>query len=1068
MKEPASHRISIPSRLCARLDEFRRALLGIVLRELLFGVLLVAAVAFWVTLILDRFVETAAWLRMGLLAAIIVSIAYALIKLWRVVWDCRSPLRIAQVMSRRDPMFGDHLVGALELADSESEQARSATLCVAALEQVADEAESRDLGEALPDSRVRLLASVLGGLLVLVTCIGLFFPAMVTNAARRLLAPHAMIPRFTFVSLPPMPDEWIVPRDEASSWTVELESESRWIPDQAKLTIGTRTVTAKAEMPSDRNASISHDLTGNNGGRYDFEIPRLFAETEALLSIGDATAKLRFVPKQRPQLTELIATVRLPDYLRDRVTGGVMQGSFDNGVVSAIQGGSVSLAVTTSAKLRDASVDGNKVDTVGHRFSVVIPDAQESVRLEWTDTDGLQVNEPLVVSVRRLPDDPPTLLVENDVIPSRVLDSESIGFSIDAHDDFAIRRVGLEWKSKVESGERVLGRGGKDASLKAIFQATGLSVAPGEVELRFWVEDDFPGRERVYSEPMGINVLTADEHAVWIAGQFARWRQAALDVRDRELSLFSRNRELASADARERDQDWRTAVAQQSRAEEFNGRQLQALTAEGESLLRQAARNNQVAVDYVEKLAETIKSLEGMAEERMPRVAELLKQASEQDESKFAEMIDQETSQGKLPQQPGDGDKGGSEQADDDQPAERVGLAGTTILDTSKREDQTAEEPEEDSLKIALEDQSDLVAAFDAVADELEELLGNMEGSTLVKRLKSVSRLQDRVATQLGREIGDTFGQPNDVNSSSVASIVADVDDSAIRVRTVLDDLEAFCKRRDIEHYASVLQEMKASDVLEQFKMLKERVASRPGVSISIAEFWADNLDRWADDLVDPGSEQPESGPQNNQSLSPEVVVEVLRILEVQVNLREQTRVAEQGRETMKRDDYMGEAIRLSEAQDRLRDRLDVVVDSVEALPNSALNFAGEIEVLDAASAAMVDASKTLVSPETGPPAVAAQTEAIELLLRSNKISPSGEGGGGGSSGGGDGGETDQAAIALLGRGLNELAVARESETKLSVGQDRGEVPERWREGLDKYFDRMEQRRSATVKGETK
>ena len=318
---------------------------------------------------------------------------------------------------------------------------------------------------------------------------------------------------------------------------------------------------------------------------------------------------------------------------------------------------------------------------------------------------------------------------------------------------------------------------------------------------------------------------------------------------------------------------------------------------------------------------------------------------------------------------------------------------------------------------------------------------------------------------QLGKGIEQTFGQPKTKNDSLVKSIAADVADSAARVRTVLDDLDAFCQRREIEHFAAVLAEMKEARVLQQLKDLEDRVARRPGVSISIAEYWADNLDRWADDLFDPGTGQSEKGSKSKKSLSPAVILEVLRILESEVNLREQTRVAEQGRGVTTPDEYMGEAIRLSEAQDLLRDRLDIVVQGLQGLPEGKLNFVAEIEILGMASAAMVDATKTLVSPETGPVAVAAQTEAIELMLRSKKVSPEGGGGGGGSAGGGDGGETDQAAIAMLGRGLNALAQGRDSETELVVGRDRGEVPEQWREGLELYFDRLERRRTGKSGG---
>ncbi|QDV87962.1 hypothetical protein [Planctomycetes bacterium TBK1r] len=1052
-----SHHIAIPARLLDKLAEFRRGLVWLVGRDHLVRFLLIGMIVFWVLLIADRFVETPVSIRWGLLAVIAVAMGIAVMRLWQTIWDCRSPLRVAEVIRRRDPVFGDHLVGALELADCESEQARSVTLCVAALEQVADEAVARDFQQALPDSHLRVMTRGLLALLASAVLMVALAPQAVWNAATRLFAPSAAIDRFTFVTLQPLPPERVVPRDEPSDWTMALDSQSRWTPRDATLRIGTHRSTARVTRSDDSGPA-----------RYSFELPRLFEPSIADVQVGDARHRVRLIPKLRPQLTSVVATVRLPDYLAGRIDGSKLQTDYDAGVIRIVEGAAATLRLKVSSALADATVDGTPVAVQGNQFVAELGTSAEDARLHWTDQDGLAATEPMTVTVQRVPDQRPTLLVENESIPPRVLDSQALRFTVTAQDDFAVRRVGMQWSadSSSESGERVLGSGDEGGSLAAVFQATSLSVPPGEVSVRFWAEDDFPGRERVYSDPLPIHVLTADEHAVWIAGQFARWRQAAMDVRDRELNLFSRNRELAEVAVAERDDLWRDAVAEQARAEAFNGRQLEALTGEGEALLRQAARNDQVDVDYVEKFAATIQTLQEMSDDRMPRVAELLQQASEQEdeESKFAELAGQESSQGTLAES-SDGDVADDSPQDaDGESSERISLAGTTIVDTSKRSPKSeSEKSEEDSLTIAIEDQTDLVAEFDAVAEELKTLMGNMEGSTLVKRLKSVSRLQDRVAMQLGRSIESTFGQAAESNGEVLQSVVADVIESAARVRTVLDDLEAFCRRREIEHFQSVLDEMTQARVLEQLKALQEGVPSRPGVSISAAEYWSDNLDRWADDLVDPGSEQSESGPQNKKSLSPAVIVEVLRILEAEVTLREQTRVADQGREAMQEADYVSEAIRLSESQDLLRDRLDAVVDGIEALPDGLLNFGEEIEVLGLASAAMVDASKTLVTPETGPVAIAAQTEAIELLLRSNKISPEGGGGGGGSAGGGQGGETDQAAIALLGQGLNQLAITRESETRLSVGRDRDEVPERWRAGLDRYFDQLEQRRSAAA-----
>ena len=181
-----------------------------------------------------------------------------------------------------------------------------------------------------------------------------------------------------------------------------------------------------------------------------------------------------------------------------------------------------------------------------------------------------------------------------------------------------------------------------------------------------------------------------------------------------------------------------------------------------------------------------------------------------------------------------------------------------------------------------------------------------------------------------------------------------------------------------------------------------------------------------------------------------------MRILESEVNLRTQTRIAQQGKQAMEPNDYMAEAIRLSETQDLLRDRMDVVIDTLIAVPEGQVHFRGEIDLLGFASDAMVDATKTLVQPETGPPAIAAQTEAIELLLRSNKVNPDTSGN---SRQGSQGGTTDQAALTLLAEGLNEKAMQRDSETLLSTGGQNHRVPQVIQLGLQEYYQRLDQRR---------
>jgi hypothetical protein len=111
---------------------------------------------------------------------------------------------------------------------------------------------------------------------------------------------------------------------------------------------------------------------------------------------------------------------------------------------------------------------------------------------------------------------------------------------------------------------------------------------------------------------------------------------------------------------------------------------------------------------------------------------------------------------------------------------------------------------------------------------------------------------------------------------------------------------------------------------------------------------------------------------------------------------------------------------------------------------------------LSAVDTVMSEAALILGQPETGAPAIAAETEAIELLLQSKRINPKGGGGGGGSSPGGGGtGNTTDSALALLGKGRNEKEVREERGVQQSTGETGAVLPEEFRRGLDQYFNRI-------------
>ena len=231
-------------------------------------------------------------------------------------------------------------------------------------------------------------------------------------------------------------------------------------------------------------------------------------------------------------------------------------------------------------------------------------------------------------------------------------------------------------------------------------------------------------------------------------------------------------------------------------------------------------------------------------------------------------------------------------------------------------------------------------------------------------------------------------------------------------------------------------------------------VKKENGLSIAQCDYWSDTLDRWAEDLVDPASSGT-CNAKSKSSLPPALVLEALQILEGEVNLREETRVAQQAMPALLADDHKRQAGKLSGTQKGLNDRVDKLGEKIRELPDGESEFAYEIGLLGKVSAVMGEATAILAQPETGDPAIAAETEAIELLLQSKRINPKGGGGGGSTPGGGGHGKTLDSALALFGGGLNDKEVREDRGVSQATGDSGPSLPEEFRSGLDEYFNRL-------------
>jgi hypothetical protein len=870
-------RLELPESLRAQMFAFRRRVWIIKLIEAGCGAAFGVLVAYLVTFLLDRLWDTPLGVRTGIFVSALAVCALVPVALHRWIWRQRRLEQLARLLSRTYPSIGDQLLGIIELVASEAEQARSRTLCEAAIEQVAETARSRDFTAAVPNPRHRRWAGLAIGTLVIGLGLLLLYPGAAANAWARFLMPWRHTPRYTFAMVQELPDRLVVAHGEPFTMTVKLAEQTVWRPSQAEAHIGVQPPVG-AQLADDR---------------YELKFPPQIDAVGLDVRVGDFTKQIRVQPMLRPELSSLVADIVLPEYLGRKSPG---KKDVRGGTVSLVNGSRATFVATATRELTAAKVNGQPV--VPHGTTVVSPsvlvNGNRPVEFQWQDQFGLGGKEPFVLAINGRVDEAPTIACDGLVSRKVVLDTEHLSFKVTAQDDFGVKRVGLEWRGidttnvkNPAKGERILAAGGPDKELLELsgtFSAAALGIEPQPIHVRLFVEDYFPGRERVYSPTYLFYVLNAEQHAVWLTEQLSKWQRQSLDVRDRELQLFDTNKQLRQLAPEELNKpDTRRRIETQAEAERTNGRRLANLVKSGEDLIKQAMRNPEFGVGHLEKWAEMLQILKDISANRMPSVADLLKDAAQ------APKLAQNTSANKSPMAgqvratPSGKSPAGSKKESDKKNAvpqvvdiessqqppnpndkqsppnesqggsPRLTLPTTMLAGGASKQNDSC--PISKKMDEAVTKQQDLLAEFEKVADELNRILANLEGSTFVKRLKAASRLQNRIAGRLADLVGQAFGTVAGARQRSNAKEFSEQEaKSSQDVSNIMDDMQAYFERRRFVQLKSVLDDMQRQDVVGSLRQLSDDLPKETGLSMAQCEYWSDTLDRWAEDLVEAGA----------------------------------------------------------------------------------------------------------------------------------------------------------------------------------------------------------------------
>ncbi len=888
-KRPDSGLPPLPARVRAKLVAYRKELIRSKGMEAAFIAASALLLSLVIVFVADRLGDTPTWLRwIALIAGVSGFVVVLPIQFFRWPAKHRTLLSVAQRVAREDIRVGDSLLSVMELTHDKQEFDRSPALAMAAI-QSGDEALSRHtIGHTLPKSLHRAWGAV-AALLVLTIGVGAAqVPGAAHNAFLRWLMPAGSVERYTFTRLEEVPGEQVVARLEEFQVKLNLAEDSINQPETGIL------ILAGGE-------TLSADLVE---GAYRFDLQGLQQSKLAQFEIGDWRASCDLVPVDRAEVVHAQASVHLPSYLElpEPIVSDARAGH-----VSVVEGARVSLELELTRDLSVGTSSAGDVVLEGATLAAAswLAEGGDPVVFEWRDEFGLKGPVPFELSVRTRPDGKPTTMIEGLRSNTILLFDQATLFRVRSNDDFGVRRVGLEWKSYGEEqigepGEKVLGLGdpgARDLELQASLHPKNMGIEPQVLSVRAFVLDALPGRERSFSTPVVVQVMTSEQHMIYLTRALGAWHDQAVEVRDQEHNLLQTNEGLMGQLADEGvTAQLQRKIQSQASAERQNRRRLNGLVRSGKDLLREAARNEEFNSNNLDDWAEMMAALESIAESRMPKVAELLDKAARAEKPKPAPVagLNRESAQPDKEPESKDEDKASlpnapqvtdvessfndsktanaesESEAKAPGPPAPLGLVQTEVqgggadCPPEEADDSPAPEaegPTADELAKALAEQRALLEEFQKVTGKINEILADLEGSTFVKRLKSLSRAQTGVARELDDFLVQSFGSngPSPEPSSVLEKVGVVQETSGQRASLVREDLAAYVERlkdseRDVKKYQTVHDEMGDVGVTREMAAIASLASVRhTGEAMAGAENLADDLDRWAEILVGPG-----------------------------------------------------------------------------------------------------------------------------------------------------------------------------------------------------------------------
>jgi hypothetical protein len=1037
--------ITLPDSLVAQLQAYERKLRRMETLVAAAGGLAGLLVTYILLFAFDRFVNTPVWARTVLTcagAALAAWFAHGWARHW--LWNRRGPADLAKLLQRHFKLLGDRLQGVIELTRLEQLPPNiSPALLRAAIRQVADDSGRYQFEDAVPRRPARrwALAGILAAALTAVPF--LFVPRAASNALQRWAMPWAGIERYTFTTVEDLPDDLYIPHGEPFELAVGLRPDAQWKPSSA---------TARIESQDKLSANVE-------GARAVFKFPGQTRPGALSLRFGDYLKDISVHPLHRPELKELVAHVKLPDYLGHPELRQPVPGT----VVSFLAGSAVSFEGKIS---REAG--SGRLTAAGREFAatpqgatfttplVPLADLRGDISLQWTDVHQLTPLQPYSIKVGETADAPPQVDIQGlDTQEVAILPTEEVRFTLAATDDYGVKEMWVAWterrlnekqpeakpadkdwikqlweewksqatvaKEKTESIPELPRIAGsqttRELARPLVWSPAAVGVAADSiVELTAYAVDYLPKRDPARSWKLTIFVLSPEKHSERIRERMDQvLRQLDDRIRDEERAIeenkaISENKKDLPSEKTAED------IKRVEAGERANEDALKALTEQIGDIMKEALRNKDIQTDTLDEWSKIAETLDQKATPAMQEAAQAMAQASQ------------------------------------------------------------SQEQREKELTEAMESQQQALDAMRQAASKMKATNESLFARNFYNRLRLAASVEHQISDGLKKLAKSTVGlKPDEIadhEKKSFDGVAGKQDGNVKDVDAIQNDMTSFLRRMPNPKYQEVVTDMEEKRVVSELGELAGFVRQNLGLkSVGRAKTWGDQLNKWADMLQKESSGQGQGSGEVDPDLM-ELMVALVRVAVTEDNIRDQTGELERGRE--QNPAYAEDSSKLGTAQSQLNGSVKEIGENPKFE-----KFMGDLApVLDQVSTLMHEVAASLNKPDTGRETVATEGAIIELLV------PPGEKSSSESSqpspiammqqrmrqmmqqmtrGTTAGSNNSKSSSDLAGKPAEGATQRDKSNTraveKTGGAANAGEWPEEFREALQSYFQALEAQR---------